>query len=117
MSTQSSRNGASAKFGIRLNWHGHIAFGTRWWMLLSRQFGMNLAVQLVIEVVVALILQRGAACCALEAFDVQVLILDAHENASNETFALSANILTSWQATSAWWFRCIDWSSNMPGSS
>lgn len=45
---------------------------------------MDVAVQLVVEVVVALVLQRGAASGTLEAFHVQVLVLDAHEHTAIE---------------------------------
>lgn len=43
---------------------------------------MDVAVELVVEVVVALVLQRGAAGGALEALHVQVLVLDAHKDAA-----------------------------------
>lgn len=45
---------------------------------------MDVAVELVVEVVVALVLQRGATRGTLEALHVQVLILDAHENATKK---------------------------------
>lgn len=43
---------------------------------------MDVAVQLAVQVVVALVLQRRAASRALEALHVQVLVLDAHEHAT-----------------------------------
>ena len=62
---------------------------------------MDVAVELVVEVVVALVLQRGATRGTLEALHVQVLILDAHENASNEALAFGANVLASWESAGA----------------
>lgn len=41
---------------------------------------MDIAVQLVVEVVVAHVLQGGAASGALEALHVKVLVLDSHEH-------------------------------------
>lgn len=43
---------------------------------------MDVAVQLAVQVVVALVLQRRAAGRALEAFHVQILVLDSHEHAT-----------------------------------
>jgi len=45
---------------------------------------MDVTVQLVVEVVVTLVLQRGAAGGTLEALHVQVLVLDAHEHATEK---------------------------------
>jgi len=45
---------------------------------------VDVAVELVVEVVVALVLQRGAAGGTLEALHVQVLVLDAHEHATEK---------------------------------
>ena len=41
---------------------------------------MDVAVQLVVEVVVAHVLERGAAGGALKALHVEVLVLDPHEH-------------------------------------
>lgn len=43
---------------------------------------MDVAVQLAVQVVVPLVLERRAARRALEALNVQVLVLDAHEHAA-----------------------------------
>lgn len=65
---------------LRLNGHRHVSLGASGWVLECSLLGMDVAVQLVVEVVVALVLQRGAAGSALEALHVQVLVLDAHEH-------------------------------------
>lgn len=69
---------------LRLNWHWHIAFGSSWRMLLGSLLGVDVAVELVVEVVVALVLQGCATSGALEALHVQVLILDAHKDATKD---------------------------------
>lgn len=43
---------------------------------------MDVAVELAVQVVVALVLQRRAASRALEAFHVQIFVLDSHEHAA-----------------------------------
>lgn len=55
---------------------------------------MDVAVQLAVQVVVALVLQRGAARRALEALHVQILILDAHEHAATHTTLYSSQSIT-----------------------
>lgn len=65
---------------LRLNGHRHVSLGASGRVLQCSLLGMDVAVQLVVEVVVALVLQRGAAGGALEALHVQVLVLDAHEH-------------------------------------
>lgn len=45
---------------------------------------MDVAVQLAVQVVVALVLQRRAARRTLEALHVQVLVLDAHEHTAKQ---------------------------------
>lgn len=67
---------------LRLDGHGDIALGAGGRVVHGRLLGMDVAVQLVVEVVVALVLQRGAAGGALEALHVEVLVLDADENAT-----------------------------------
>lgn len=44
---------------------------------------MDVTVQLVVEIVVTLVFQVGATSGALETFNVQVLVLDANENATS----------------------------------
>lgn len=67
---------------LRLNGHRHVSLGASRRVLESSLLGMDVAVELVVEVVVALVLQRGAAGGALEALHVQVLVLDAHKDAA-----------------------------------
>lgn len=67
---------------LRLNGHRHVSLGASWRVLECSLLGMDVAVELVVEVVVALVLQRGAAGGALEALHVQVLVLDAHKDAA-----------------------------------
>lgn len=67
---------------LRLNGHRHVSLGASWGVLESSLLGMDVAVELVVEVVVALVLQRGAAGGALEALHVQVLVLNAHKDAA-----------------------------------
>lgn len=47
-----------------------------------RQPRMDVAVQLVVQIEIALVLQGGAAGGTLEAVGVQVLVLDAHKHAA-----------------------------------
>lgn len=49
---------------------------------------MDVAVELPVQVVVALVLERRAARRALEALHVQVLVLYAHEYAATQTYIL-----------------------------
>lgn len=67
---------------LRLNGNWRIAISAGWWMLQCRQFGMNVAIQFVIQIEVALIFQRCATCGTLEAFHVQILILNANKYAT-----------------------------------
>lgn len=46
------------------------------------KLSMDVAVQFAIQVVVALVLQRRATGRALEAFHVQILVLNSHEHAT-----------------------------------
>jgi hypothetical protein len=41
---------------------------------------VDIAVQLVVQVEVALVLQRGAACGALETLNMEILILNSHKH-------------------------------------
>ncbi len=63
-----------------VRWHGDGLQVGRGRVLARHHLGVDVAVQLVVEVVVAHVLQGGAAGGALEALDVQVLVLDAHED-------------------------------------
>lgn len=65
---------------LRFNGHRHVSLGASWGVTESSLLGVDVAVELVVEVVVALVLQRGAAGGALEALHVQVLVLDAHKH-------------------------------------
>lgn len=79
--------------------------GARRRTLESRQPGVDVAVQLVVQVEVSLVLERRSTGGALEAIGVQVLVLDAHEHADNETITRGANVLTSRKTIgSRWWF-------------
>lgn len=51
-------------------------------VLARRELGVDVAVQLAVDVVVALVLERRAARRALEALHVHVLVFDAHEHAA-----------------------------------
>lgn len=51
-------------------------------VLPRHELGVDVAVQLAVEVVVALVLERAAARRALEAFHVQVLVLYAYKHAA-----------------------------------
>ena len=46
------------------------------------QFGVNVAVQFVVDVVVADVLEGGSAGRAFEALDVKILLLYSHEDAA-----------------------------------
>lgn len=60
---------------------------------------MDVAVELVVEVVVALVLEGGAAGGTLEALYVQVLVLDAHEDAAEKGGRnVISRIMTAWEA-------------------
>lgn len=65
---------------LRLNRHRTIALGARRRIVGGRHLRVDVAVQLVVQIKVALVFQRGAARGALEAVHVQVLVLDAHEH-------------------------------------
>lgn len=54
--------------------------------------GVNVAVELVVKVVVALVLQGCATSGALEALDVQILVLDAHKDTTKERLQQVFNI-------------------------
>lgn len=65
-----------------VRWHGDGLEVGRGRVLARDELGVDVAVQLAVEVVVALVLERRAARRALEALHVQVLVLDAHEHAA-----------------------------------
>lgn len=65
---------------LRLNGHRTVALGAGRRIVDGRHFRMDVAVELVVQIEVALVLQRGAARGALKAVHVQVLVLDAHEH-------------------------------------
>lgn len=66
----------------RLRRLGH-RFQIRRRRILARyHFGVDVAVELLVDAVVADVLERRAACGALETLDVQILAFDAHEHAS-----------------------------------
>lgn len=46
---------------------------------------MDVAIQLVVQIEVALVLQRRSASGALEAVHMQVLVLDAHKHTTDWT--------------------------------
>lgn len=48
----------------------------------SHQLGVDVTVELVVDVVVADVLQRGPASGTLETLNVQVLVLDSHKHSS-----------------------------------
>lgn len=52
------------------------------WVGACYQLSVDVTVQLVVDVIVAHVLERGAASCTLKTFDVQVLVLDSHKHAS-----------------------------------
>lgn len=54
-------------------------------VLASDQLGVDVAVQLAIQVVIALVLQGAATRRTLETLHVQVLVLDAHEHSAANT--------------------------------
>lgn len=79
--------------------------GAGWRTLQCRQPSVDVAVQLVVQVEVSLVLERRSTGGALEAISVEVLVLDAHEHAYNETITRGANVLTSWKTIGVrWWF-------------
>jgi len=63
---------------------------------------VDVAVELVVEVVVALVLQRGATRGTLEALHVQVLILDAHENATKKKIGVEKSEIISGSCRMMW---------------
>lgn len=65
-----------------VRWYGDGLEVGRGRVLARDELGVDVAVQLAVEVVVALVLERRAARRALEALHVQVLVLDAHEHAA-----------------------------------
>lgn len=71
------------KLYLRFDWYGNIAISAGWWILHGGQFGMDVTVQLVVEIVVTLVFQAGATSGALEALNVQVLVLDANEHTTS----------------------------------
>lgn len=78
-----------------------------------RQPGMDVAVQLVVQTEIALVLQGGAAGGTLEAVGVQVLVLDAHEHANNQTLAGSANVLARRKSIARRGDRTVDGGANV----
>lgn len=66
---------------LRLNWNWDISLGTRRGVLHRNQLGVDIAIQLIVYVEVALVLQGRATSCAPETFHMQVLVLDADEDA------------------------------------
>lgn len=66
----------------RLNGHRAVAVGAGRRIGDGGRLGVDVAVELVVQIEVALVLQRRAARGALEAVHVQVLVLDAHEHAT-----------------------------------
>lgn len=70
---------------LRLNRNRDVSLGARRGILHRNQLGVDIAIQLIVYVEVALILQGGAASGAPEAFHMQVLVLDAHEHATKRT--------------------------------
>lgn len=69
---------------LRLNGHRAVALGAGRRIVDSRHLSVNIAIELVVQIEVALILQRRAARGALEAVHVQVLVLDAHEHTAED---------------------------------
>lgn len=63
-----------------MNWHRLVALGARRRVLRCGHLRVDVAVQLVVQIEVALVLQRCATGGTLEAVDVQVLVLDADED-------------------------------------
>lgn len=73
---------------LRLNRDRTVALGARRRIVGGRHLRVDVAVQLVVQIEVALVLQRGAACGALEAVHVQVLVLDAHEHTADVVMSM-----------------------------
>lgn len=74
---------------------------------------MDVAVQLVVQIEIALVLQGGAAGGTLEAVGVQVLVLDAHKHADNQALARRTNVLARRQSVGGRSYRTVDGSANV----
>lgn len=59
------------------------------------ELGVYVTVELVVDVVVAYVLQWGSTGGALETLNVQVLVLDAHKHTTEHTTNISYNIETT----------------------
>lgn len=59
--------------------------GRIWWWAAHRcQACMNVTIKFVIQVEIALVLQRGSACSAFETVNMEVFILDSHKHTTKE---------------------------------
>lgn len=65
---------------LRLNRNGNVTVSARWWVLHGDQLSVDIAIQLIVDIEVALVLQRRAASGAPETVNMQVLVLDTHED-------------------------------------
>lgn len=63
----------------RLNWHWHISLSARWWAINGRQFSMDITIQFVIYIEIALIFQIWTTCGTLKTVNMKILILNANK--------------------------------------
>lgn len=69
---------------LRSDWDWFIPISSTWWILCCSQLSMDVAIQFVVEVVITLVLQRGATSSTSEAFSMKILVLDANKHSAKE---------------------------------
>lgn len=78
---------------LRLDRNWDVALGARRRIPHRNQLGVDVAVQFIVDVEVALVLQRSAARGATEAFHMQVLLLDPHKDTTVGARCLGAGLV------------------------
>lgn len=71
---------------LRLNRNWDVSLGTRRRVLHRNQLGVNITIELIVYVEVALILQRRSTGGTPETFNMQVLVLDPNKDATERGY-------------------------------
>lgn len=91
---ESGGNGARGSL-ITARWYSDWNHASRC-ILPGDQFRVYVAIQFVVDIIVADVFQGSAASGAFETLHVKILVLDSHEHTYDEPLAFGTNVLSRW---------------------
>lgn len=81
---------------LRFDRNWDITLGARWGTLHRHQLGVNVTIQLIVDIEVALVLQGGAAGGTTEAVNMQVLVLDPDKDTTEQAMVSYYHVIQVW---------------------